>query len=173
VEATISDGEFSGSIPGWGSGELVALVSASVLKNETITENVIELMQPKDIVYQRLTLDHQSLVDHTSRVDKDSGLVNLSFAASNGSESQRALFAFYQKLSGNKNLVIDSKPHGSIFDNGSYVVDHFDARGAQTVRSFWEENILNDEVRELLRSVGNYGKRLLHLSHSSRILLIL
>lgn len=150
---------FSGLLPGWGSGELVALVSASVLKNETITETVIELMETVDVVYQRLVLDHESLVDQTSRVDTDSGSVNISFPASHGGdESQHAVFAFYQRLSGHKNLKFESTSHGSIFDNGSYVVDHFDARGAQTVRSCWEEHVLTNEVRELLKLVGNYGK---------------
>lgn len=50
---------------------------------------------------------------------------------------------------------------GDLFDNGSYVVDHFSARGgAQTVTDFWEKFILVNGTKELLQEVGNYGMNL-------------
>lgn len=70
------------------------------------------------------------------------------------------LFFFYQKLSHNQNVHFSSNTTGSIWDNGSYVVDHFSALGAQKVQDFWEHYILVDNVKELLKETGNYGKSL-------------
>ncbi|KAL4870683.1 hypothetical protein BDV12DRAFT_195160 [Aspergillus spectabilis] len=45
----------------------------------------------------------------------------------------------------------------AIFDNGSYAVDHFDARGAAVICHFREDHILTDEVFGLLAKAGNCG----------------
>lgn len=67
------------------------------------------------------------------------------------------LLAFYQFLNHDKNLEISTNVSGSIFDNGSYVVDHFNPRGAKVVTKFWEQHLLKGEAKELLMKVGNYG----------------
>jgi hypothetical protein len=41
--------------------------------------------------------------------------------------------------------------------NGSYVVDHFSALGAQTTISFWENNPLDAATINLIKQVGNYA----------------
>lgn len=74
----------------------------------------------------------------------------------NGSEYK--LFAFYQKRTLSKSLPVSTNTTHTIFDNGSYTVDHYSATGAQTTTKFWEEYILTDGVKELLMQVGNYGK---------------
>lgn len=45
------------------------------------------------------------------------------------------------------------------FDNGSYVVDHFDGKGAKVVSEFWEEHVLDEQVLQLIGQAGRYGKR--------------
>ncbi|KAI0410903.1 hypothetical protein F5X98DRAFT_368489 [Xylaria grammica] len=45
----------------------------------------------------------------------------------------------------------------SIFDQGSYVVDHFDQKGVKVSIKFWEEYVLDDQLRELLKKVGHDG----------------
>lgn len=67
------------------------------------------------------------------------------------------LFAFYQSRTHEKNLDYARNVLTTIFDNGSYAVDHFSPRGAQTVINFWEQYILTDEVTSLLKDVGRYG----------------
>ncbi|RYP69486.1 hypothetical protein DL769_005264 [Monosporascus sp. CRB-8-3] len=49
------------------------------------------------------------------------------------------------------------KTASTIFDNGSFVVDHFDAKGANVVAKFWEEHMLRDGIPDLLAKVGNYA----------------
>lgn len=72
--------------------------------------------------------------------------------------SSYRLFAFYQSLTHEKNLEYSSGIGETIWDNGSYVVDHYSPQGAQVVATFWEKYILPDGVKDLLIEVGNYGK---------------
>jgi hypothetical protein len=72
--------------------------------------------------------------------------------------SSYRLFAFYQSLTHEKNLEYSSGTGETIWDNGSYVVDHYSPRGAQVVAKFWEKYILRDGVKNTLMEVGNYGK---------------
>lgn len=68
------------------------------------------------------------------------------------------LFAYYQYRDLAKNLDIHTNTTGSIFDNGSYTVDHFSSRGAQTTIDFWEKHILNNtEIKQSLSEVGKYA----------------
>ncbi|CAI7604745.1 unnamed protein product [Penicillium pancosmium] len=134
------DGHFDGEIPGWGAGELVALVSAEVLQSTNSS-------------HLQLTLKNGTLSDWAGKVSP-SGSVSLDLPAS---QNTYRLFAFYQFLNHNKNLQYSSTPAKTIFDNGSYVVDHFTARGAKVTTKFWEEYILPGGVKELLMEVGNYG----------------
>jgi hypothetical protein len=98
-------------------------------------------------------LKNGTLFDWAKNVSS-TGHVSLKFP--NG--SSRRLFAFYQFLSHEKNLEYSSGTGKTIWDNGSYVVDHYSAKGAQVVAKFWETYILPDGVKELLMEVGNYGK---------------
>lgn len=94
-------------------------------------------------------------MDHTDAVSVD-GKVSLSFNVSE--HSTYRLFAYYQYQDLVKNLDIQESSTGSIFDNGSYTVDHFSAHGAQTTIDFWENYILNDtDIKSLLQEVGRYG----------------
>lgn len=102
----------------------------------------------------QLTLKNGTLTDWASKVSS-TGSVSLDLPTS---QNTYRLFAFYQFLSHNKNLQYSSTPAKTIFDNGSYVVDHFTARGAKVTTKFWEEYILPGGVKELLMEVGNYGK---------------
>lgn len=125
-----------------------------VLSNTTITQESESIAGLTNITYEELILSSGSLTEQTESVSTD-GIANLTFpVASNGSHYR--IFTFYQTLSHNKNLQFNSTVHNSIFDDGSYVVDHFSAAGAQTVANFWEEYILQDGVKEQLQRVGRY-----------------
>ena len=103
----------------------------------------------------QFVLKTDSLVDQTDKVQSD-GTVTLHFDTAGG--AQYRLFAYYQYRDLVKNLDIESNTTGTIFDNGSYTVDHYSSRGAQTVIDFWENHILNDtDVKELLKDVGKYA----------------
>lgn len=103
-------------------------------------------------------------MEHT---DKVNGSGTVSLVLKNGTShvskhvrasSRQYLFAFYQFQDLAKNLDIESNVTGTIFDNGSYTVDHYSGRGAQTTKEFWEHYNLDDtEIKSLLSEVGTYG----------------
>ncbi|KAL4789560.1 hypothetical protein BDV19DRAFT_396920 [Aspergillus venezuelensis] len=152
-----ANGTYTGQIPGWGTGELIGLISAEVLSSSIITNPASETFSTPSTNSTRLVLRSSSLTDHTGRVTKD-GTVNLHFNTTSPSKPEYKLFAYYQYQTHTKNLNIQTNTTGTIFDNGSYTVDHFSSRGAQTTIDFWEKYILNDtEVRDLLQEVGRYA----------------
>ncbi|KAJ5864500.1 uncharacterized protein N7529_006416 [Penicillium soppii] len=151
-----SNGSYIGQVPGWGVGELVALVSARSTSSSRITNPASSLFSTPANQATRMILDSESLVDHTNEVNLD-GTVSLLLANGSNHDSQH-LFAYYEYQDLVKNLDIESNVTGTIFDNGSYTVDHYSPRGAETVKHFWETHILNDtEIRSLLEDVGTYG----------------
>lgn len=157
------NGHFNGKIPGWGTGKLVALVSAEVLSTKNISMNTAgtpSFLGTPQTYYLQMTLKNGTLTEWTNEVSS-SGHVSLKLPTT---ESYR-LFAFYESLSHEKNLDYSSEPSKTIWDNGSYVVDHYSARGAQTTIKFWEKHLLTDEIKELLMDVGNYGKSLVEALH--------
>ena len=59
----------------------------------------------------------------------------------------------------NQSEVQAAVPQSPIQDykqNGSWVVDHFSAEGAQLIIDFWPESLLFDNTPDLIRQVGNY-----------------
>ena len=139
---------FSGVLPGWGSGRLMA-ASTGTVKSSTSSEAVL---------YQ------SSLRDVTTMVDKDGNLKIKSNSKSQGVES--TIFAYYlihsryreapDPTAPSTETAVPQSPVTNYKQNGSWVVDHFSPAGAQTVASFWNQSILNNELGGLLREVGNY-----------------
>ncbi|KAF7548818.1 hypothetical protein G7Z17_g6810 [Cylindrodendrum hubeiense] len=148
-------GSFNNKIPGWGTGSLVSLVTALVKSNQSITYAGVGLFGVQNVTYNEYRLSHKTLKEVTGQVDQR-GYVKLSLPQAPKGSHYR-LFAFYEKLTGHKNLNFSPTEHGTIFDNGSYAVDHFSAKGAAVVSAFWEEHILKGEVPGLLAKVGNYA----------------
>ncbi|KAH8646860.1 hypothetical protein BX600DRAFT_405689, partial [Xylariales sp. PMI_506] len=149
-----ANGSYSGQIPGWGTGELIALVSGLVT-SETL------LVPPYKYFgtianYTQLIVKDGTLTDHTAAVSPTSGTVDLSFPATENTNTTYWVFAFWQYRTLYKNLEFSSNRSETIFDNGSYVVDHFSANGAQTVTKFWEDYILDENMIELLGEAGGY-----------------
>ncbi|KAL3298217.1 secreted protein [Colletotrichum asianum] len=164
TQAVAADGQFNGTIPGWGTGQLVSAVSAIVTSRTNVTINTTSIIGTAEIWWEELVLQNGSLNDITSMISPTGELsINLSNSSSNASDYE--LFFFYETLSGHKNLAFASNRTETIWDNGSYVVDHFSSKGAEVVRDFWEQYIFVDNVKELLTEVGNYGKSHLITSH--------
>lgn len=139
---------FSGVLPGWGSGRLMAANTGTVKSSNSSGA----------VLYQ------SSLRDVTTMVDKDGNLKVEFHSTSSGTES--TLFAYYLVHSRNREApdptapstetAVPQSPVTNYKQNGSWVVDHFSPEGAQTVASFWNQSILNSEIGGLLREVGNY-----------------
>lgn len=150
--------------PGWGTGNLVALVSALVTYNQSVSYEIVGYI-PTHVTYNEVVLSSTSLVDHTDEV-YEAGTIDLSFPTTDNT-SYYQLFAFYEKLSHNKNIVFNSSVQNTIFDEGSYIVDHYDAKGAEVVIDFWNDHILSDDIRKQLRHAGNYGKQKWYSQHNA------
>lgn len=149
------NGSFTGTIPGWGEGKLIALVFAEASGETNVSLPGSSLQSPDYTSYLRLTLSYGSLRDLTTQVTS-LGHVAFNFGAPINS-ARLWLFAFYEKQTLVKNLDFPYNDTRTIFDNGSYTVDHFSAAGAKVVENFWKSHILDSDVRELLADVGNYG----------------
>jgi hypothetical protein len=135
----------------------VAVVSAHVLSQTNVSLPAIDspfLTAQKG--YLSLMIDEDSLSDITDQVSED-GHLSLSFSAHEKGFGHR-IYAYYQKQTLHQNLAFSNNSTGTIWDNGSYSVDHYSARGAQTVIDFWDKYILVDGIKKLLMEVGNCGK---------------
>ena len=151
-------------IPGWGSGELVAVSVGLVL--DTVSTTLIDNadFSHRPTPGNKTTLGTDSLLDLTNNVTDD-GQLSYSFPSSDRG-IEYVLFAYYQSQSGYREATspedpgipaVPQAPVTSYLQNGSFVVDHFSATGAQVVTDFWEEYLLPGGTQELLEAVGNYG----------------
>lgn len=134
---------------------MLALISARVISQKDDWRGGQGFDGVWNATWTEYTVDHGSLTDVTEHVDHSSGVITRSFDASQG---RFRLFAFYQRLSGHHNVHFENGRRETIFDYGSFAVDHNDARGAKTVIKLWEEHILDDEVLSLIKEAGNYSK---------------
>ncbi|KAL3441425.1 hypothetical protein BJX65DRAFT_322380 [Aspergillus insuetus] len=143
----------NGTIPGWGQGKLIALLSAEMVSSENVTEASPVFSLPMS--YTKLVVQSGSIVDLTSQVS-ESGQVSLS-AATSPSGTETWTFAIYERKTLKKNLLFPVTASDTIFDNGLFTVDHFSRRGAKTIIKFWQEHMLHGEIVDLLKEVGGYG----------------
>ncbi|KAF2018794.1 hypothetical protein BU24DRAFT_439235 [Aaosphaeria arxii CBS 175.79] len=152
----LANGSMNNTIPGWGMGELVALVSTSAISstNVSIPASGMDLTGPDYTSYTKLSIDQSSLQDLTSKVSTTG---KLSPEVSLPSSPRTWIFAFYQRRTSYLNVRFPHKATSSIFDNGSYTVDHFSAKGAQHTISFWEKYIMDDTTADLLKKSGQYA----------------
>jgi hypothetical protein len=144
-------GTFSGVLPGWGLGKLVAASTGLVLNIAKFTSGG-----------SNTTLAQASLRDITDEVASD-GSVTVSFDSHNEGIEYRVM-AYYLKHSlqtevestAKTSVGVPQSPIKTYQPNGSWVVDHFSALGAQTTIDFWENNILDENIIKLIKEVGNY-----------------
>lgn len=149
---TISKGAtYSSLLPGWGgaynSETLVAATAGLVVRQLNAT----------------LTLSATSLVDLTCNVATGTGTLTHEFANTPAGSSY-VLFAFYRKRTGTREVntltsepvAVPQSPVTNLLQNGSFVVDHFSAAGAQVIIDFWAQHLLSGNSTAALREVGNF-----------------
>jgi hypothetical protein len=154
-------GSFNSTIPGWGTGELQAVVTGLVTQSANLSTAAPSL--PHDTTESRVqyTLSTESLQDVTQNVTQD-GQLQLVFP--DGQDGlDNVVFAVYLVRSGVQNqlppqdlLGPQTTPH-NFLQNGSWTVDHFSAAGANVIASFWENYVLVNGTKELLMQVAEYG----------------
>ena len=153
-------GMFNGTLPGWGSGKLQAVVTGEVTSSVNTSSAGPGLPNGANGSRTQKTLRASSLTDVTSKVGKD-GHFNADFAH----ETQGVeylIMAVYLARSNARN----QQPPGVLRgpqtqpqdwrQNGSWTVDHFSATGAKVVTDFWEKYVLTGSTKSLIRAVGNY-----------------
>lgn len=147
---------YSDILPGWGRGNFVAATIGQVVGNESITQISRNGFTEVNLLPGfQLTLALDSLDDITSQVASD-GRVELTLPASPAAATY-VLFGFYENQPDTYNTPPFNKTAVTSFvQNGSWVVDHFSSRGAQTVIDFWSQYLLDDNNTALLAEVGNY-----------------
>jgi hypothetical protein len=146
-EVSVPIGEtFDDVLPGWNSGALVAASTGLVLNATAST----------------ITLSQTSLNDITKSVDGN-GHVRINFP-SNQTGTENRLFAYYLKHAHYPEVqaqdsvmaAVPQSPIKTYEQNGSWVVDHFSALGAQTLIDYWENHLLDSSTINLIKKVGNY-----------------
>lgn len=160
-------GTFDGVLPGWGNGNFVSASTALVTHSENSTFYALpDWVGPYFYNGTTQTLDATTLEDVTDKVDAN-GHLSLDFPSKVANGLHYEVFAFYQNLSGYREqasprelLDVGSAPQSPVntfVQNGSWVVDHFSAKGAQVIIDFWEKYLLDEETLQLIKEVGNYG----------------
>jgi hypothetical protein len=146
-EDSVPIGEtFDNVLPGWNSGALVAASTGLVLNATAST----------------ITLSQTSLNDITQSVDGN-GHVRIN-SPSNQTGIENRLFAYYLKHAHYPEVqaqdsvmaAVPQSPIKTYEQNGSWVVDHFSALGAQTLIDYWENHLLDSSTINLIKKVGNY-----------------
>ena len=170
-------GNYSDTLPGWGTGKLQAVISGRTVSSINVTiprsgsyAGTSELNAtgtypslPGDAPANRtqVTLATSSLEDLTNSVDSN-GKLSFSCPQSGGGLTCTLFVMYlihsdYRAQQDPEFLGGPQTAPQSYLQNGSWAVDHFSALGAQTMTSFWEQYVLTNGTRELLRSVGNYA----------------
>ena len=139
-------GTFDCVLPGWHSGVLVAASTGHVL----------------NVTASTITLSQTSLNDITNLVDGN-GNVRINFPSDQTGIENR-LFAYYLKHAHYPEVqaqdsvmaAVPQSPIKTYEQNGSWVVDHFSALGAQTIIDYWEKHLLDSSTINLIKKAGNY-----------------
>lgn len=120
----------------WGANELIAVVAAGIRTRNTF----------------------QAVIDESTLSDLTASVVNNSLEWTAPSQySSYTLFAFYQRHSNQRSVTTNPNAE-TVIANGSWVVDHFSASGAQKITDFLDQNLLDDpSTKDLLRATGEYS----------------
>ncbi|KAL1895595.1 hypothetical protein Sste5346_005064 [Sporothrix stenoceras] len=123
----------------WGDSQLVAVLAVQTVGEKTARGGHI------------VFLNESSVVDLTDRVEN--GTVAFGQPLSPGWQ----LMAFYQRYTNERSCVsVDNA--STWIGNGSWMVDHFSAAGAQKMTDFWDTHLLADSLtKELLTHAGGYS----------------
>ncbi|KAJ5605313.1 secreted protein [Penicillium lagena] len=156
------NGSFNDTVPGWNTGKLQAVITATVTDSVVTSGNKPSL--PNDVASNRtqVTLATKSLQLLTDKVGPD-GHLEVDFASSEDVGMERLIFCVYLyhlnalAQAQPTSLLGPQTPPKDFIQNGSWTVDHFSARGANLMTDFWEKYLLVGGTKEALMKVGNYA----------------
>ncbi|KAH6879842.1 hypothetical protein B0T10DRAFT_566010 [Thelonectria olida] len=119
----------------FGSNEMIGVVAEGVKSN----------------LSSEIVLDESTFTDVTTSVIKGT----LEWRAPN-QYANYTLFAFYQRYT-NQRSCTSGPDAKDIIANGSWIVDHFSATGAERIVDFWDQHLLDDAIKDLLSAAGEYS----------------
>jgi hypothetical protein len=142
-------GTFNGVLRGWNSEPLVS-ASTGLVTNVTTNPGG----------GTTTVLLESSLQDITKAVDRN-GNVKISFPSNQPGGIENRVFAYYLKHSHYPEVqsqasvaaAVPQSPITKWQQNGSWVVDHFSALGAQTFISYWEDNLIDSSNIKLMNRI--------------------
>ncbi|KAK5120725.1 hypothetical protein LTR85_006083 [Meristemomyces frigidus] len=146
---TINGSGFNGTVPGWDRGTLQAAVVGTIVSFAKVTGLAPSL----------LGAGSAALQDVTNQVGSKGALL---LDVNGSAAGNLTLFTFYLVRSDEREQETPQLLGGpqtapqNYRQNGSWIVDHFSALGAQTPINFWEQYLLDNETLALLSDVGNY-----------------
>ncbi|CAK7225680.1 hypothetical protein SCUCBS95973_005945 [Sporothrix curviconia] len=139
----------------WGDSLLVAVLAVQVTGQSTNDDG---RERGSSSSSRHVFLNASSVVDLTDHVHAHNNTVSLTVDTANGNHWQ--LMAFYQRYTNERSCVSVANA-SSWIGNGSWMVDHFSAAGAQKMTSFWDTHLLQDTqdstISSLLGQVGEYS----------------
>ena len=154
---------FSGSLPGWGSGQVQAVITAIATDSRNATGTGTGLPNAVDQDHVQVTLAASTIQDLTSQVGTD-GSLTITFDSDQPSDGlERLIFAVYLYQTntpvqrGPQHIGGPQTAPSSFVGNGSWYVDHFSAAGAKVMTDFWEDYVLVNGTKEKVMQIGNYG----------------
>lgn len=141
------------TIPGW----------AGKYNADTLFAAVVGLIVGENANGTEVTLSASSLEDVTALVDSTDGSLSYNFSTTDDG-AEYVLFAFYQVHAEYREVAspeaveaaVPQSPVENYRQNGSWVVDHFSATGAQLIIDLWNSSLLAGDSSENIREVGNY-----------------
>lgn len=117
----------------------VVAAEEHVEKTTLLAVQAVRLVTPST---RESVLDQSSLVDLTAQVTDG----HVTWTAPD--DGTWLLFSYWERGSGQ---LPEAGPHTT---PEAYVVDHFSAKGTRAVTDFWEEHILDRELRRLIKRAG-------------------
>ncbi|KAJ5610735.1 hypothetical protein N7510_007454 [Penicillium lagena] len=149
---TIKNGNYTGKLPGWGSGEFLAAQTYAVLSLESVLDDVASPWGPPKR-YPQYTISNASVMDISSLVTSNGTITVTADEVKNAHSYVLQSWYMYQPLG--REIIAASNPSSYLY-NGSLYVDHFSATGAKVITDFLQKHVLVDGAKELLQEVGHY-----------------
>ncbi|PVI04053.1 hypothetical protein DM02DRAFT_694583 [Periconia macrospinosa] len=125
----------------WGSNELVAVVAGRIVIENLLSGN-----------HYVSVLEENSLINLTNITNEGT----LTWTAPEGNETW-IIFSIYERYTNQRSCVSIANATTAL-GNGSWMVDHWSARGAKLTTDFWDQQILSDaSIAALMRDAGGYA----------------
>ncbi|UPK96040.1 hypothetical protein LCI18_006975 [Fusarium solani-melongenae] len=124
----------------FGPNRLVAVVAGGIESTTNITDSS-----------SKVVLDESSLIDLSSYTKE--GYLTWRAPRKHG---KYVIFALYERYTNQRSCSGAADAQNAIA-NGSWITDHFSAKGVALVTNFWEKHLLDKDIRGMLKATGEHS----------------